>query len=51
MKDRKKGENVESYKTGTTTIAIIAKDSIVLAADMQATMGNLQSNADMTKIY
>jgi proteasome beta subunit len=42
---------LETYKTGTTTVAIVAKDSIVLAADMQATMGNLQSNNDMTKIY
>ncbi|HOW29586.1 MAG TPA: proteasome subunit beta [archaeon] len=42
---------METYKTGTTTVAIVAKDSIVLAADMQATMGNLQSNNDMTKIY
>ena len=42
---------METYKTGTTTVAIAAKDSIVLAADMQATMGNLQSNKDMTKIY
>jgi len=50
-KNNKKGEKLETYKTGTTTIAIVAKDSIVLAADMQATMGNLQSNTDMTKIY
>lgn len=50
-KNKKNGENLETYKTGTTTVAIIAKDSIVLAADMQATMGNLQSNNEMTKIY
>jgi proteasome beta subunit len=42
---------LETYKTGTTTVGIISKDSIVLAADMQATMGNLQSNNDMTKLY
>ncbi|MFA5745232.1 MAG: proteasome subunit beta [archaeon] len=42
---------METHKTGTTTVAILAKDSIVLAADMQATMGNLQSNTEMTKIY
>ncbi len=42
---------METYKTGTTTVGIISKDSIVLAADMQATMGNLQSNNDMTKLY
>ncbi len=42
---------METYKTGTTTVGIISKDSIILAADMQATMGNLQSNNDMTKLY
>jgi proteasome beta subunit len=42
---------LETYKTGTTTVGIISKDSIVLAADMQATMGNLQSNNDMAKLY
>lgn len=42
---------METYKTGTTTVGIISKDSIILAADMQATMGNLQSNTDMTKLY
>jgi proteasome beta subunit len=42
---------LETYKTGTTTVGIISKDSIILAADMQATMGNLQSNTDMTKLY
>jgi len=42
---------LETYKTGTTTVGIISKDSIILAADMQATMGNLQSNNDMTKLY
>jgi len=42
---------LENYKTGTTTVGIIAKDSIVLAADMKGTMGNLASNTDLTKIY
>lgn len=51
MKKNKIGEKLETYKTGTTTVAIIAKDAIILAADTQATMGNLQSNSDMTKIY
>ena len=42
---------MNTYKTGTTTVAIVAKDSIVLAADMQATMGNLKSNFEVSKIY
>ena len=42
---------MNKYKTGTTTIGIVTKDSIVLAADMQATMGHISSNSDMAKIY
>ncbi|MFH0906402.1 MAG: proteasome subunit beta [archaeon] len=42
---------MENYKTGTTTVGILAKNAIVLAADMQATMGNIQSNSEMSKIY
>jgi len=42
---------LENYKTGTTTVGIIAKDAIILAADMKGTMGNLASNTDLTKIY
>jgi proteasome beta subunit len=42
---------LNAYKTGTTTVGIVAKDGIVLAADMQATLGHLSSNKEMTKIY
>jgi len=42
---------LETLKTGTTTLGIIAKDSIVLASDMKGTMGYLASNSDVTKIY
>lgn len=42
---------METLKTGTTTLGIIAKDSIVLASDMKGTMGYLASNSDVTKIY
>jgi proteasome beta subunit len=41
----------KTYKTGTTTVGIIAKDGIVLAADMQASMGNLSISNNTTKIY
>lgn len=41
----------KKYKTGTTTVGIVAKDGIVLAADMQASMGNLAVNNTTTKIY
>jgi len=43
--------NDKTLKTGTTTVGIVAKDGIVLAADMQATMGNLAVNNNTTKIY
>jgi len=42
---------LNTYKTGTTTVGIVAKDCVVLAADMQATMGHISSAQDMTKIY
>jgi len=43
--------NDKTLKTGTTTVGIVAKDSIILAADMQATMGNISANNGMTKIF
>jgi proteasome beta subunit len=43
--------NDKTYKTGTTTVGIVAKDGIVLAADMKATMGNISVNTNTTKIY
>ena len=42
---------MDNFKTGTTTVGIIAKDSIILASDMKGTMGNLAINTDVTKIY
>jgi proteasome beta subunit len=41
---------VEDTKTGTTTIGIIAKDAVVLAADQRATMGHI-ADKGMVKIY
>lgn len=41
----------KTYKTGTTTVGIVSKDAIILAADMQASMGNLRVNNNTTKIY
>jgi proteasome beta subunit len=40
----------EIMKTGTTTVAIIAKDSIVLAADKRATAGNFIAGKKVDKI-
>lgn len=41
----------EDLKTGTTTVGIIAKDSVVLAADTKATMGHLSYDEESKKIY
>lgn len=37
-------------KTGTTTVALICKDAVVLAADRKATMGYLVASKDAKKI-
>ncbi|MBN2454386.1 proteasome subunit beta, partial [Candidatus Woesearchaeota archaeon] len=42
-------ENV--MKTGTTTIGILCRDGIVLAADKRATMGNFIADKKSDKIY
>lgn len=38
-------------KTGTTTVGVIAKDAVVLAADMKASLGNLSYEQEAQKIY
>lgn len=38
-------------KTGTTTIGIIVKDAVILAADMQATLGHLSYDQESQKLY
>ncbi|MGV8169580.1 MAG: proteasome subunit beta [Candidatus Nanoarchaeia archaeon] len=41
----------DSYlKTGTTTVGIICKDAVVLAADKRATAGNLIASKDIEKV-
>ena len=40
----------EYLKTGTTTIGILAKDAVILAADKRATAGNLIVNKDIEKV-
>ncbi len=43
--------SADDLKTGTTTVGIIAKDSVVLAADMKATMGHLSYDLEAKKLY
>ena len=40
----------EKAKKGTTTVGIVAKDGVVLAADKRATMGTLIASKDVEKI-
>lgn len=43
-------ETTERRKTGTTTVGIVAKDAIVLAADKRATAGYYIAEKNVTKI-
>ena len=45
-------ENVkQDLKTGTTTVGIVTKTSVVLAADMRASMGNIAYDEESEKLY
>jgi proteasome beta subunit len=41
----------KKVKTGTTTVGVVAKDAVVLAAERKATMGYLVASQDAQKIY
>lgn len=43
-------ENHDTMKTGTTTVGIICKDGIVMAADRRATIGNMISVKNTKKV-
>ncbi len=40
-----------SMKTGTTTVGLVARDCVVLAADMRASMGHLAYDEESPKLY
>ena len=44
-------EESDKLKTGTTTVGIVCKDGIVLAADRRVTAGTLIANKKFTKIF
>ncbi|MDD5417834.1 MAG: archaeal proteasome endopeptidase complex subunit beta [Candidatus Nanoarchaeia archaeon] len=45
-------ESIEKMaKKGTTTVGVIGKDCVVLAADQRASMGNLVASNRTTKVY
>lgn len=41
---------IQELKTGTTTVGLITKDSVVLAADMRASLGNIAYDEESDKI-
>ncbi len=43
-------DEMKLLKTGTTTVGIVCKDAVILAADRKATMGDLVSNKKMKKV-
>jgi len=42
---------MEPKKTGTTTVALVAKDGVIFASDRRATMGYFIASKDIDKIY
>jgi proteasome beta subunit len=52
MDDQKESmKNERIIKTGTTTVGLVGKDSVILASDRRATMGYLIASKDIDKIY
>jgi proteasome beta subunit len=43
--------STEVMKTGTTTVGIVCKDGVVLAADQKATMGNIIASKEAQKVF
>lgn len=41
----------KDFKTGTTTVGLIALDSVVLAADMRASFGHIAYDEETKKLY
>lgn len=42
--------NIEALKTGTTTLGLVCKDAVVLAADRRATAGHFIASKDVQKV-
>lgn len=43
--------STEVLKTGTTTVGIVCKNGVVLAADQKATMGNIIASKEAQKVF
>ena len=48
--DTQNNQDTKLMKTGTTTVGVVAKDALILAADQKATMGFLISNKRTKKV-
>lgn len=44
-------QQIESRKTGTTTVGLLCKDAVVLASDAKSTLGYLVSGKEVQKVY
>ncbi|MFP4117916.1 MAG: proteasome subunit beta [Candidatus Woesearchaeota archaeon] len=44
-------QETQQIKTGTTTLGIVCKDGVVLAADKRATAGNFIANKNTEKVF
>ncbi len=44
-------DGTQTLKTGTTTVALVTKEGVVMGADMRATMGNLISHKETQKLF
>ncbi|MBU3905119.1 MAG: archaeal proteasome endopeptidase complex subunit beta [Nanoarchaeota archaeon] len=42
---------IQNMKTGTTTVGILCKDSVIIAAEKKATMGYLVASKEAQKVY
>lgn len=42
---------LQDLKTGTTTVGLVAKDCVVLGADMRASMGHIAYDEESQKLY
>ena len=45
------GKKMDIRKTGTTTLAMVCKDGVIVASDKKATMGYLIASKETLKIY
>ncbi len=43
--------SIKDFKTGTTTVGLIATESVILAADMRASFGHIAYDEESQKLY